>query len=199
MSTLSRKTINNPITSERATFLQPSNETNGKMKYTLILLLFLMVACNPKQIVEDKAKANIELASQYFTKVYNEGNIDLIDELFVEDYHHTNTEGRVFHSRDELKAAVKRIEGLLPNLRLEIEEVVADDKKVIFVIRMQSDLPKMASQATKADKTNFNETFVFWIKDDKIIKGRSIGAHLPFIKQVSGFEGGLIADVTREK
>lgn len=30
MSNLSRKTIYNPITSERATFLQTSNETNGK-------------------------------------------------------------------------------------------------------------------------------------------------------------------------
>lgn len=162
------------------------------MKYTLILLLFLSVACDSNQIVEDKAKANIELASRYFTEVYNQDNIDLIDELFVEDYNHTNTEGRVFNSRDELKLAVKRIEALLPNLKLEIEEVVADDEKVIFIIRMQSDLPKIASQTTKANKTNFNETFIFWINENKIYKGRSIGAHLPFLKQVSGFEGGLI-------
>ncbi len=162
------------------------------MKYTLILFLFLLIACDSNQIVEDKAKANIELASQYFTEVYNKDNIDLIDELFVENYHHTNTEGRTFSSRDELKSAVKRIEALLPNLELNIEEAIADDEKVIFIIRMQSDLPKIASQTTKANKTSFNEIFVFWINNNKIYKGRSIGAHLPFVKQVSGFEGGLI-------
>ena len=61
---------------------------------------------------------------------------------------------------------------------------------------MQSDLPGMASKSTKAVKTDFNETFIFWIKEDSIYKGRSTGAHLPFIKQVSGFEGGLMDLIT---
>ena len=96
------------------------------------------------------------------------------------------------NSRDEIKAVVERIEGLLPNLKVNIQEAVADNEKVIFVIRMRSDLPRMASPYTMATKTDFNETFIFWFKEDKIYKGRSIGAHLPFIKQVSGFEGGLL-------
>lgn len=162
------------------------------MKYSLIFPLLLLFACRSNPEAEDHSKANIELASRYFTEVYNQGKIELMDTLFVEDYHHTNTEGREFNSRDELKSAVKRIESLLPNIEMEIEEAVADKEKVILIIRMHSDLPAMASGSTKAEKVSFNETFIFWIRDNKIYKGRSIGAHLPFIKQVSGFEGGLM-------
>ena len=156
------------------------------------MLVILFSACQPVSDRQEKADANLALASRYFTEVYNQDKLDLIDELFAEGYTHTNTEGRVFAGREELKAAVRRIEGLLPNLELEIEEAVADEEKAIFVIRMRSDLPQMASTATTASGTDFNETFVFWIQEGKIYKGRSIGAHLPFVKQVTGYEGGLL-------
>lgn len=162
------------------------------MKIFPLILLILLTSCQKEPTDEAIRESNIELTSRYFDEVYNQNNINLIDELFVEDYEHTSTEGRKFNSRDELKSAVQRIETLLPNLKLEIVEVVADKEKVIFLIRMESDLPKMASSTTKAVKTDFNETFIFWVKGNKIYKGRSVGAHLPFIKQVSGFEGGLM-------
>ncbi len=163
------------------------------MRTILILVLILLTSCQQESSDEKIRQSNLELTARYFNEVYNQNNIDLIDELFVENYAHTSTEGRKFNSREELKSAVKRIESLLPNLRLEIVEAVADKEKVIFLIRMESDLPKTASLTTKAVKTDFNETFIFWVKNNKIYKGRSVGAHLPFIKQVSGFEGGLMA------
>ena len=162
------------------------------MKPLLLLTLIVVTACSDQKTKADVRQANLELTSRYFHEVYNEHQIDLIDEIFTEEYEHTSTEGRKFKSRKELKSAVKRIKSLLPNLKLEIVEAVPDDEKVMFLIRMESDLPEIASSLTKATKTDFNETFIFWVKDDKIYKGRSIGAHLPFIKQVSGFEGGLL-------
>ncbi|MEK6152514.1 nuclear transport factor 2 family protein [Flavobacteriaceae bacterium 3-367] len=162
------------------------------MRQLLLLFLITVTSCSETKIKDDLRRSNLELTSRYFNEVYNENKIDLIDTLFVENYEHTSTEGRKFRSRDELKSAVKRIESLLPNLKLEIVEAIPDEEKVMFLIRMESDLPKIAHPSTKATKTDFNETFIFWVKDNKIYKGRSIGAHLPFIKQVSGFEGGLL-------
>jgi hypothetical protein len=164
------------------------------MKYFLALLypIVIFAACPTYSPSSSLANDNLELASRYFTEVYNQDRINLIDTLFVENYEHTNTEGRKFTTREELKNAVSRIENLLPGLVIIIEEAIADTEKVIFVVRMESDLPAMKAANTKATKTSFNEIFVFWIKEGKIYKGRSIGAHLPFIKQVSGFEGGLL-------
>ena len=162
------------------------------MRPFLLLFLIIATSCFENKTKEDLRLSNLELTSRYFNEVYNEHRIDLIDTLFVEDYQHTSTEGRKFNGREELKSAIQRIESLLPNLKLQIVEAVPDQEKVIFLIRMESDLPKMSNPSTKATKTDFNETFIFWVKDNKIYKGRSIGAHLPFIKQVSGFEGGLL-------
>ncbi|HMC01830.1 MAG TPA: nuclear transport factor 2 family protein [Flavobacteriaceae bacterium] len=162
------------------------------MRQILLLFLIVISSCSEPKAKKDLRQSNLELTSRYFNEVYNEHRIELIDTLFVEDYEHTSTEGRKFKGRDELKSAVQRIESLLPNLKLEIVEAIPDEEKVMFLIRMESDLPKMSSSLTKATKTDFNETFIFWVRNKKIYKGRSIGAHLPFIKQVSGFEGGLL-------
>ena len=108
------------------------------MRTILILLLIFLTSCQQESSDEKIRKSNLELTSRYFNEVYNQNNIDLIDELFVENYEHTSTEGRKFNSRDELKSAVKRIESLLPNLKLEIVEAVADTEKVIFLVGMVS-------------------------------------------------------------
>ena len=162
------------------------------MRLFYLLLVVTITSCSQTKTKDDLRQSNLKLTSRYFNEVYNENRIDLIDTLFVEDYEHTSTEGRKFNSREELKLAVQRIESLLPNLKLEIVEAVPDEEKVMFLVRMESDLPEISSSFTKASKTDFNETFIFWVKNNRIYKGRSIGAHLPFIKQVSGFEGGLL-------
>lgn len=162
------------------------------MRLILLLCLVAITSCSKNKIKEDLRQSNLELTSRYFTEVYNENRMDLLDSLFVENYEHTSTEGRKFNGREELKSAVQRIKSLLPNLQLQIIEAIPDHEKVMFLIRMESDLPSISNPTTKASKTDFNETFIFWVRDNKIYKGKSIGAHLPFIKQVSGFEGGLL-------
>lgn len=162
------------------------------MRIGILILAIILTSCYNTNNQPDLREANLQLTSRYFNEVYNQNRLDLIDSLFVADYEHTNTEGKTFTGREELKAAVQRIEKLLPSLKLEIVEAVPDTEKVMFLIRMQSNLPNMASVHTKATHTDFNETFIFWVKDGKIYKGQSVGAHLPFIKQVSGFEGGLM-------
>ncbi len=161
-------------------------------KFILLLSIGLLIGCQSGVETTTNLKTNLELASMYFNEIYNENKLDLIDEIFIEDYSHTTTEGKKLNHRDELKEAIKRIKSLLPNLKTEIVESTVDDQKVMFLIKMESDLPEIANPNTKATSIVFQETFIFWIQDDKIVKGRTSGSHLSFIKQASGFEGSVI-------
>ena len=141
--------------------------------------------------LENKSQINIEITKRYFSEVYNQNNIDLIDELFVKDYNHITTSGETFSGTENLKSLVKSLKSIFPNLKLEITEVTADNEKVIYLISVNSDLPEMANPETKAKKISFTETFIFWVKNGKIYKGRTSSAQLPMIKQISGFDGTM--------
>ncbi|OZV70087.1 ester cyclase [Winogradskyella aurantia] len=156
---------------------------------TIFLITFLS-SCSSHEPA-DQAQDNIEFTKRFFTEVYNQDKIDLIDELFVEDYNHITTAGDTFTGTDKVKSLVKSIKSIFPNLKLEITEAVADNEKAMFLISITSDLPKMANPESKAKKISFTETYIFWVKDGYIYKGRTSGAHLPMIKQLSGFEGTM--------
>lgn len=158
----------------------------------LFMVLLFLSSCNPEKAqYEEKCKSNIEITSRYFTEIYNQDKMELVDELFIDDYSHINSDGRSFTGTGRLKEAISRVKSFLPNLEVEITEVVADTSKVIFLSTFISDLPEIANPETTAENISFNEIFIFWVKDGKIYKGRTAGAHLPMIKQASGFEGTI--------
>jgi len=154
-------------------------------------LLLLIALANPLSAQSDKAQANLALTTRYFTEVYGEAKFDLINELFAENYTHISTSGKTWTGRDRLHQVVVTVVGMMPNPKPRIIEAVADDEKVMLLIDFESDRPAFANQAVKRPRINFPETFLFWVRDGRIWKGRSAGAHLEFVKQASGYEGTL--------
>jgi hypothetical protein len=148
-----------------------------------------MMSCTPSSNLQDQSQANLKLASRYFSEVYNEDKIDLVDELFEKDYSHTGTAGNTWTGTDRLKLVVQRVKAMFPNLKTEVLESSSDNEKVMLLVNYQSDMPAFAKAELKTGKLNFNELFIFWIHENKIYKGRTVGDHFTFIKQASGFNG----------
>ena len=173
-------------------------------KISILVSIILLIGCNQQPELIDNSKANIDLATRYFTEVKNEGNVELIDELFDENYKHIASEGNTM-TREDLKSAVKRMEKMAPNSTTEIVEALADNEKAMFFIKVESDIPKIANPNTTIEQVEYNAVFIFWIKDGKIYKGRNSGGQWPFIKQVSGFRGGvpdavkILSDITNSE
>lgn len=164
------------------------------MKTTSTVLLamsfFTILSCHENKI--DQSEKNRNLASLYFTQIHNEENLDLISEIFTEDYQHVSTGGQTRIGQESMKEAITNIHNMLPGLEMNIIESVADDEKVIFIIEMDAEMPSFAFEDVRDNKIKLTETFIFWIKDNKIYKGRSIGTHFELLKQLTGFEGGLM-------
>jgi steroid delta-isomerase-like uncharacterized protein len=76
---------------------------------------------------------NKALVRRYFEEIWDKGNLDLIDELFTTNFvRHgpTATEGEV-HGLEGFKALVSMYRSALPDLRVPIEDLIAEGDRVV--------------------------------------------------------------------
>lgn len=68
---------------------------------------------------------------RYYDEVFNQRNIDLVDELAVEDYVENNPFPGQGNGRNDLKARVQAILGAFHPMRFKVEQVVAEGEQVV--------------------------------------------------------------------
>lgn len=80
------------------------------------------------------AAENKELVRRYFNEVANNGNLDLVDEMFAPDYlHHdpANPDPRGVVGPQGVKDHLLSLTRGFPDVRFEIDDVVADGDEVL--------------------------------------------------------------------
>jgi steroid delta-isomerase-like uncharacterized protein len=83
-------------------------------------------------------RENIELAKLHVEECWNKGNIDLIDEIYSQDFElrslwpNPALPGRK-GNRDGAKVALQRWLGSFPDMHFSMDHIVADEEKVITV------------------------------------------------------------------
>jgi hypothetical protein len=162
------------------------------MRFLTFVLLVLMVSCQQKSEKEIQAEQNLAFATRFFTEVYGTKNLAPLNDLFAPDYQHTDTEGVKNSGMRSIEVPCKTIANALPNAKIEIVSAAADAEKAIFQVRLISDLPTMANPDTYVDKITFMESWCFWITNGKIVRGQQVSSYLNLVKQLSGYDGGII-------
>jgi steroid delta-isomerase-like uncharacterized protein len=79
------------------------------------------------------SEENKALVRRYFEEIWDEGNLDAIDELFTTNFvRHgpSGTEGEV-RSLEEFKAVVNMYRSAFPDLQVSIEDLVAEGDRVV--------------------------------------------------------------------
>lgn len=162
------------------------------MRFLTFALLVLLVSCQQKSEKEIQAEQNLALATRFFTEVYGTKNLGPLQELFAPDYQHADTEGGQSTGMRAIEVPCKTIANALPNCKAEILSSAADAEKAIFQIRLTGDLPSMANPDTYVDKISFLESWTFYINNGKIVRGQQVSSYLNLVKQLSGYDGGII-------
>ncbi len=83
---------------------------------------------------------NKEIMRRWFREVWNEGRIETIDELYAEDCiaHGLNdTEGNPFRGPEGFKTFFKTFHGAFPDIKIEIEEIIAEGDQVMGRCRVR--------------------------------------------------------------
>lgn len=75
---------------------------------------------------------NKELARTYATEIWEEGNLDLVDELFAKDQVFQDPISSGEEKREDFKEFIRSYRSAFPNLQYEIEGILADEDTVAF-------------------------------------------------------------------
>ncbi|MBS1794084.1 MAG: nuclear transport factor 2 family protein [Acidobacteria bacterium] len=79
---------------------------------------------------------------RWIEEVWNQGKEETVDELLADqaivDYPY-HIEKKLIHGRDEYKNFLRVIRGLFFNINIKIEQIVADDRKVIAFCSVTAD------------------------------------------------------------
>jgi len=136
--------------------------------------------------------AAFDTASRYFNEVYNEDRLDLIDSLFAPDYEHTSSEGKVTVGAQRLAATVKFLKMAFPGLKMSIQHHADNGEMSMMVVRYTGGMPTFAAPALQGQQISFEETFVFWVHDGRIVRGRSYGTSAATVREMAGYSGNLL-------
>ena len=162
----------------------------------LALILCVMVGCQDKaamaELEQFKTQAaieeqNIEMARK-FLDALDEGNFDIHEELFADDYvcHFVGVPEPL--SRDAQKQFIQAYYEAFPNNTHSIEDIIAKDDKVIFRQINRATQEKEYSGIPSAGmQVEYAGTWIFRFADGKIVEAWGIEDNLGMMMQL-GFE-----------
>jgi steroid delta-isomerase-like uncharacterized protein len=76
---------------------------------------------------------NRELLVRFYEEVFNEGNLDVFDELVAEDFaNHNPIRPSVIIGADEFREGVRMARSAFPDLDITIDDAIADGDKVVL-------------------------------------------------------------------
>jgi steroid delta-isomerase-like uncharacterized protein len=162
---------------------------HGGWEYIAVLLAALLVQAglgDGKFALSSAQQDGRTLARRYFEEVWNEGKVDVLDELLAPDYiNHTPSVGRPPKGPDGLKPIVLAIRRAFPDLHYTIEDVIVTPETVVIRTTMtgthEGDLFGIAPTRRKVSVMQIQ---IERIKDGRIVEHWRVTDELSLMRQL---------------
>lgn len=145
---------------------------------TFILLALCACGCSSAQA--ETAKESEDMVLRLVNGYWNDQDISVVDELVAENFVNYAPSNRFqghHYTADELKAGRERFRQLMPDLNYEIEDVIAENGKVMVRatgrFRHTTRVPtRYFGEAAPSDnEVTYAIIFIYYVENGKIVKG----------------------------
>lgn len=103
-----------------------------------------------------------------FSEIRSKGNVDLIDDLFSEDFVGPFPEGTV-HGREGIRASVTAHRTSFPDWTEEIADTIADrDQVAVRFISRGTNPGECLNESPTGNRVEISEVAIFGLKDGKV-------------------------------
>lgn len=132
---------------------------------------------------------NRRIIERYYNEVWNEGKLDVLDELLSKDYiNHTPSTPNPPAGPDGLKPIVAAIRKGFPDLHYEIQDVIAtQDKIVARVVMTGTQTDTLFGLPPTGKKIMVNQINIEKIENGKIVEHWRVTDELTMMKQLGKF------------
>ena len=143
-----------------------------------VLLTLGVFTCNSTQA--DTAQESEALVLRLINGYWNDQDISVVDEFVAENFVNYAPSNRFqgrHYTADEMKAGRERFRQLMPDLNYEIEDVIAEDGKVMVRatgrFRHTNHVPtRYFGEAVPSGKeVTYAIIFIYYVENGKIVKG----------------------------
>jgi steroid delta-isomerase-like uncharacterized protein len=83
------------------------------------------------QTRETSPQANEAIVRRFYDELWNEWRLDLVDEIISDRIRFRSSLGSTVSGREEFTALVERVRGVFPDLRHQVDELIAVDDRVV--------------------------------------------------------------------
>ncbi|WP_254769025.1 ester cyclase [Salinilacihabitans rarus] len=131
-----------------------------------------------------------ELARRVQEEVWNEGDVDAVDDLFVEDFvQHSPWEPSELHGRDEFKEQVRSFHAAFPDLHGTVDDVIAEGDTVAnrFTMRATHRGEFVGAEPT-GEEVEFVGTIFARVEDGRIAERWVVDDVLGFLEDLGKIE-----------
>ncbi len=156
-------------------------------KITVLLVFMLQLFLNQTVFCQHEV-ANKKLVQRYFAEVVNQQKIDLLKDIFSENYFFKSLEdGSENRGIKQLYDFLPYFFKAFPDINYTVDQIVAEgDKVVVQTTARGTQKGDFAEYPASNNKINVTEIFFFTIKDGKISESRRLLDLLHFGKQLKG-------------
>jgi steroid delta-isomerase-like uncharacterized protein len=128
---------------------------------------------------------NLAIARRYILEYFNEGDADVIDEIFTQDCIVNQERGQ---TNDDRKQYIARIRASFPDLKKTIvQEIAAGDKVVLSWVATGTNLGEFMSFAPTGKAIDIRGIYIFGFVDGKIVEMTYVFDRLGRLQQL-GYE-----------
>jgi steroid delta-isomerase-like uncharacterized protein len=113
---------------------------------------------------------NIDVINIVFSEVWSKGNVDLISNLYAENFVGHFPEGTV-HGREGVRAGVIAHRTSFPDWTEEVEDTIADrDRVVVRFTSRGTNLGDFLNNPPTGNRVEISEVAIFKLRDGKVVE-----------------------------
>lgn len=131
---------------------------------------------------------NKELASKYINEVINKGNLNLLDDIFSQDYisHRTDgTEANIIKD-SSIRKLLNYLRTAFPNIHYAIDKIVADgDMVALNISATGTHKGEFMGYPASQKVVHYKEMFFFRVAENKLVEGWGLSDMRGIIQQIS--------------
>ncbi|WP_394846261.1 ester cyclase [Pendulispora brunnea] len=149
---------------------------------TLVLLASLGTSCAPSAIAHNR-----DIGRRYFEEVWNQGKVDVLDELLTRDYvNHTPSVPNPPPGPEGLKPIVQAIRRGFPDLHYRIEDmVVTEDRIVLRTIVSGTNTGELFGAPPTGQRVQVNQMNIEHIRNGRIAEHWRVTDELAMQQQLA--------------